>query len=464
MQYTAAELASICGGELICGDGDTIVTGVAIDSRVIQPGQAFVALRGERVDGHNFVEQAFQRGASVAIVSRQAWEPAPSDGKIVIKVKDGRQALANWANFHRRRFRVPVIAVTGSVGKTTTKDMIASVLGQKFNVLKSPGNYNTELGVPLGILQWRDSHGAAVFELAMRGRGQIRYLAQILQPDVGVITNVGPTHLAELGSMEAIAQAKAELVESLPETGLAVLNADDPWVRTMGQRSQSRVFWYGLNSNADIYAKDLDLSDPYRTRFRLVWPRGEVDVTLPVPGRHQVLNALAAAAVAFNIGLSSRDLVAGLAAFVPEKQRLQIHRLPGEIIVLDDSYNASPASLVAALNVAAAIPRSGRLIVVLGDMLELGSMEEQAHREAGGQVAEVADLLLAYGSAMSAAVASAREQGMAVDGARHYSTQADLIDDLLKLVANGDVVMVKGSRGMKMENAVKALLTRFTRG
>lgn len=466
MQYRAGEVARICGGDL-WGDPGAVITGVSIDSREMGPGELFVALPGERVDGHQYVGDAFRRGAGAALV--QHWLPdsvmelARTQGKAVIKVRDGIEALSRWAAHHRDRFQIPVVGVTGSVGKTSTKDMIAAALSQRFRVVKTPGNFNNELGLPLGILRWDSTAQAAVFELGMRGRGQIAQLAQILRPSIGVVTNVGDTHIGVLGSRENIARAKAELIEALPAGGTAVLNADDKFVRSMAStagRVGARVIWYGTGDGAGVRAVNIDFSDPFRTRFDLEWPGGRVPVELPVPGRHQVVNALAAAAVSLSLGLAPVEIAAGLQSFTPGTHRLRIHRVPGGPLVVDDVYNASPDSLAAALDVARRLPRQGRLILALGDMLELGPVEEEAHRQAGRWAARYGQVLLAYGDAMAWAVHEARRQGLTAEQARHYGSQDMLICDLLALAAEGDVVLVKGSRGMKMENAVEALLAR----
>lgn len=461
MQYTAGQVATICQGRIVKGTGDTVITGVSIDSRQLRPGQLFVALRGERQDGHAFVGHAFQNGAAAALVAHWPVTIPVDAAGTVIQVTDPQQALQLWATHHRRLFKIPVVAVTGSVGKTSTKEMIAAVLSTRFKVFKSPGNYNNELGVPLGVLQWDAGHGVAVFEVAMRGRGQIAELAAILQPDIGVVTNVGDTHVGVLGSREAIAQAKAELVEALNAEGVAVLNADDQLVARMRHQTRAKALLYGLSADARIRAVNIDLSDPFGTGFTLVWPRGEVRINLPVPGHHHVYNALAAASVGFALGVSSRDVAAGLAAFETGPRRMEFHRLPKGPLVVDDTYNASPASLQAAFDVVARLPRQGRLVLVLGDMLELGPMEAEAHRRAGERAARICDLLMTYGDAMAATIEAARTCGLPDHRARHYRDQGELIQDLIAEVGGGDVVLVKGSRGMRMEKVVEALLARF---
>ncbi|HEX6989148.1 MAG TPA: UDP-N-acetylmuramoyl-tripeptide--D-alanyl-D-alanine ligase [Bacillota bacterium] len=458
MRCGAGEVATACEGALVAGDPSTAVTGVSIDSRTLRPGDAFVALPGSRSDGHAFAAEAAARGAAALIVSRWPLPGALPRPLPVILVDDTLAALTRWAAAHRRRFDVPVVGVTGSVGKTTTKEMVAAVVGRRLRVLKSPGNFNNEIGVPLGILAWEQAHGAAVFELAMRGPGEIRRLCDLVQPGIGVVINVREVHLEGLGSLEAVAAAKAELIQALPASGAAVLNADDPLVRAMAARTGARLVTFGLSSDALVRAEGLADDHPFRISFTLVWPRGRAPVAIPAAGRHLVHNALAAAAVALVLGLPAGDVVDGLAAFRPADRRLAIHEVDG-VTVIDDTYNASPTSLRAALDAAARLPRAGRLVVVLGDMLELGPAAGRAHREAGAWMAAEADLFLAVGAETAAAVAEARRCGMAPGAAQHFADRRELTEALRGLVREGDVVLVKGSRGMAMDEVADALLT-----
>ncbi|MFO7245216.1 MAG: UDP-N-acetylmuramoyl-tripeptide--D-alanyl-D-alanine ligase [Thermaerobacter sp.] len=460
MRYRAGEVAAACGGRLAAGAPEAPVTGVSIDSRTLRPGEAFVALRGSRVDGHRFAAEAAARGAAALIVSR--WplpEPLPRPVPVIV-VDDTLAALTRWAEAHRQRFDVPVIGVTGSVGKTTTKEMIAAVVGRRWRVLKSHGNFNNEIGVPLTVLSWEPAHGAAVFELAARAAGDIRHLCAVVRPAVGVVTNVREVHLENLGSLEGVAAAKAELVEALPASGAAILNADDPLVMAMAGKTRARVVTYGLASGAAVRAEDPAFHDPFRITFTLAWPRGRAQVSIPAAGGHLVHNALAAAAVALVLGLPAGDVVDGLAAFRAGDRRLEIHEAAG-VTVVDDSYNASPASLRAALDAAARLPRAGRLVVVLGDMLELGPASRRAHLDAGAWAAEVADVFLAVGNGMAEAVAEARRRGMPPEAARHFAGREELTAALKDLLREGDVVLIKGSRGMAMDRVADAVLAGF---
>lgn len=458
--FRAADVAEWTGGRIRAGDPQAAFTGVTVDSRRTRPGELFFALRGQRADGHAFVADAAARGAAGAVVERPpAADGELPDGFTLIEVQDAEAALGQVAAGHRRRLPSAAVAVTGSVGKTTTKEMVASVLAVRWPVFKSPGNYNNQVGLPLAVLAWRRDHAAGVFELAMRGPGQIAALCRILRPQVGVVTNVGESHLELLGSLEAVADAKAELVEALPPDGTAVLNADDPRVRAMASRTAARVVLYGLDGSAEVRAENAAADGPLGIRFTLCTPRGRRPVRLPVPGLHQVHNALAAAAVGVVFGLEPDEIAAGLAAFRPEEGRLNLRSF-GAVTVLDDTYNAAPASTLAALRVLRQVAR-GRAVAVLADMLELGPAEHEGHRRVGREAARAADLLLGVGPRMAAAVAAAREAGMAPETARHYPDRDALLADLPDLVRPGDTVLVKGSRAMGMEAVVRALAAAF---
>jgi UDP-N-acetylmuramoyl-tripeptide--D-alanyl-D-alanine ligase len=447
------------------------LSAVVIDSRQAEPGSLFVALPGERTDGHNFVAHAFSRGAIAALVSHRVEGPfATVDARhpgqplsaqpgqpLCILVDNTLAALQQIAAAWRVRFAPRVIGVTGSVGKTTTKEIIAAVLGQRYSTLKSPGNLNNEIGLPLTVLQLDDHHERLVLEMGMYAIGEIAQLCRIAQPHVGVLTNVGPVHLERLGTMERIGQAKAELVQALPSDGVAVLNADDPVVSAMAALTRARVFRYGLAPDADLWADDIAGEGLEGIRFRFHYQDDVVHVRVPLLGRHSVHTALRAAAVGLIEGLSWEEIVAGLQN-VDAQLRLVVTRSATGATVLDDTYNASPASTLAALNLLADLPvGNGRRVAVLGDMLELGSYEEEGHRIVGARVADVADLLITVGQrarliaeeAIAAGLPEARVQ--AVDGSE------DALARLRALLGPGDVVLVKGSRASRMDEIASAL-------
>lgn len=430
------------------------ILGVTHDSRRVQPGFLFVAIPGATTDGHLFLEDAFARGAAAALVSR---EPERPPGGPCLLVPDTVLALGRLGLWHRLRFSdVLVVGITGSLGKTSTKDMAASVLGTRYRVLKNEGNLNTEVGVPLTLLQLDATHQVALIEMAMRGRGQIAYLADLARPRMGVVTNVSESHLELLGSVDEVARAKAELVAALPPDGTAILNGDDPRVRAMGEGFSGAVVYFGLGEGCQVRATGVQSLADRGTRFTLHLGGETVEVSLPVPGRHQVPNALAAAALGWVLGLSAADIARGLEEPAMSGMRMEVLRL-GEITVLNDAYNASPASTSAALETLMEMP-GVRHLAVLGDMLELGPRTVPGHREVGRLAARLGlDHLVTVGVHARELARAAQDEGMPA----HRITQVDAAPEAARLVRDlvrpGDVVLVKGSRGMKLEQVVAAL-------
>ncbi|TDA70476.1 MAG: UDP-N-acetylmuramoyl-tripeptide--D-alanyl-D-alanine ligase [Clostridia bacterium] len=451
------EILRATGGQLVSGSPSATVTGISTDSRCIQPGDLFFAIKGPRFDGHDFVPAALAGGAAGAVVSREGFAAVASQGRPIIKVADTVRALQDWAGAHRRRFSLPVVAVTGSSGKTTTKDMAAAALGGRELVLASQGNHNNEIGLPLALLALKSCYRAAVVEMGMRGLGQIRELAAVARPDAGVITNIGLTHVELLGSRENIARAKGELLESLPPAGLAVLNADDPWCRALAARSPAPVVFYGFGPEAEVRALDFAIVSDRGTSFRVNAMGSEAEIFIPYLGRHNVANALAAVAVALKLGEDLARIRECLAAMPPGQMRLERQPGPYGSILLNDAYNANPDSVAAALEVLRQLP-AGRRIAVLGDMLELGPYAETAHRETGKKAAEIgADLLIGVGQMAAYLVAGARQAGLSAEAARAFGDREEAAGWLAPRLAAGDVVLVKGSRGMEMEKLVEQL-------
>ena len=447
------------------------LSGVVIDSRQALPGCLFVALPGEHTDGHNFVAHAFSRGASAALIScpvdgpfliLDALQPdqnlpAQPELPVCILVQDTQIALQQVAAAWRTRFAPRVIGVTGSVGKTTTKEIIAGVLGQRFVTLKSPGNLNNEIGLPLTVLQLEARHEQVVLEMGMYAVGEIAQLCRIAQPHVGVITNVGPVHLERLGAIERVAQAKAELVEALPADGVAVLNADDPLVSAMATQTRARVFRYGLAQDADLWADEIVGEGLEGIRFRFHYQGDVVHVRVPLLGRHSVHTALRATAVGLVEGLSWEEIVAGLQN-VDAQLRLMVVRGMNGATLLDDTYNASPASTLAALNLLADLPvGNGRRIAVLGDMLELGSFEEEGHRIVGLRVADVSDVLITVGQRARMIAEEALTAGLPAAKVQAVTDSETALASLRALLGPGDIVLVKGSRASHMDEIASAL-------
>ncbi|HWR43278.1 UDP-N-acetylmuramoyl-tripeptide--D-alanyl-D-alanine ligase [Sporomusa sp.] len=449
--FSLTEVLKATCGRLASATGGKLFRGISTDTRTVQPGNLFIALIGERFDGHEFVAQAVSKGAIGVVVSRQTSVPA---NVAVIEVKDTLAALQALARFHRKRYQIPVIGVTGSNGKTTTKDMLAAVLSSRFNVLKTEANFNNEIGLPLTLLKLESVHEAAVVEMGMRARGEIHELTEIALPTVGVVTNVGETHMEILGSVENIAAAKAELVEAIAHDDLIVLNADDPHVRAMQEKAHGRVVFYGLNPEAFVRAENISTGEngELTTTFDCCSPRGSFPVILHTMGIHNVYNALAAIAVGWELGLRPGEIKDGISSFIPGAMRQEVKRY-GEYTVINDVYNASPLSMAAALKTLSDISK-GRKIAVLGDMLELGEAAVEAHRRIGQLAAEQGiDIVLTVGQLSQHIVDAAYEHG--VKTTRAFTGHQEAIEALRCLMKPGDYILLKGSRGMKMETMLE---------
>ncbi len=439
-----------------------------IDSRQASAGALFFAFQGEKVDGHDFVADAFARGAVAALVEREVEVNAPvfdvrrgelpeeADIPLIIRVPGVLPALQQLASFWRQRLQPRVVGVTGSVGKTTTKEVATRVLEQRYRVLRSTGSYNNEIGLPLTILKLTDRCQYLVLEMGMYVPGDIRALAEIAQPHVGVITNVAPVHAARAGSLENIVRGKRELVEALPAApeGIAILNHDDDHVRGMASATEARVFYYGLSPAADLWADEVQSLGLEGLRLRLHYGKDQLYVRVPLLGRHSVHTVLRAAAVGLVEGLNWQEIVEGLRA--PGSQlRLVTVRGPQDSLILDDTYNSSPPSALAALNLLEDL--DGRKIVVLGDMLELGDYEEEGHLKVGCRVAAVAAHFIAVGECAPLFLRGARLCGLPRERAHAVQDNVEAIALLRELLEPQDVILVKGSRSLAMEEIVAAL-------
>lgn len=445
---------------------EPVVASFVVDSREAGPGSVFVAFAGEKVDGHAFVADAFGRGAIAALVERAPdgeWPvvdardgaaPLPARLPVVIRVNSTLRALQAIARAWRARFDVRVIGITGSVGKTSTKELTAAVLSRRYRTLKSPGNQNNEIGVPLTLLNLRPEHERAVIEMGMYAQGEIDTLCDLARPSVGVVTMIGPVHLERLGSMEAIVAAKRELVVALPEDGTAVLNKDDERVMSMAAYTQARVFTYGLDPSADLWADSIETMGLDGLRFTLHHRRERLTVRVPLLGRHNVHTALRAVAVGLIEGVRWDEIIAGLNASAAQL-RLVVSDGPRDSLIIDDTYNSSPDSALAALNLLADL--NGRRIAVLGDMLELGQAERQGHRVVGRRAADVADILITVGTRARTIGAEALALGRPADQVLMVDDAPAAVPLLEELIAAGDVILVKGSLGMRMDRIVTAL-------
>ncbi len=444
------EIAEATGGEVAEGREAVSVRGVSTDTRSIERGELFVALVGQQHDGHDFLAVAQDAGAAAAVVSKP--ETVPEDLPVVV-VEDTLEAYGALGRMHRQRMPARIAAVTGSTGKTTTKDMLGEMLSLVGPTLAARGTRNNEVGVPQTLLELTEEHRFCVLELAMRGPGEIDYLARIAEPDVGVITNIGQSHVGRLGLREAIAQAKAELLPHLADDGVAVLNADDFFYDVLRAMAQSPVVAFGTAENADFRAVQIDDSHIDSVSFRLISPLGEAEVRMGVPGRHNVMNALAASAAAAHLGASLRQLTEALERHAGASMRMQRVDGPNGSMLINDAYNASPDSVAAALQVLSA--SSGRRLFVFGDMLEMGPEAEPAHREVGRLAAQAGvDHLVTVGELAAFAAEEALQLGVRTERVSDASAAAEALREEL---GPGDVVLVKASRGMKLERVVEEL-------
>jgi len=472
------------GGVLVARvAGDVAFTGVSIDSRTTAPGALFVAVRGPRFDGHDFLAEAAGRGARAALVHREVAAPA---GLALVRVADTTKGLADLARHVRREAALPVVAVTGSVGKTTTKDMTAHLLATRGPVLKTEGNLNNRYGLPLTLLRLAPEHTAAVLELGMSAPGEIRALSTLAEPDVATITRVAPVHLEFFPSVDAIADAKAEILEGLRPGGTAVLNGDDPRGRASGERFSGRVVWFGRDRRFDVSAESerVDAPPPVnglspgpseRTstraargsgvgmRFSLRLGAQAVDVALPLAGPHFVTCFLAAAAAAHVLGVSPDAMAEAASSIRPARHRGEVRRLGERVVVLDDCYNSSPEALEAAAVALSLLPGERR-VAVLGDMLELGPSGPALHRERGRALGGRVDAVVGVGPLAREIVEGAREAGLPTASLHHFATAPEAALALDRIVRPGDAVLVKASRGVRLEAVVDALAARFGEG
>jgi UDP-N-acetylmuramoyl-tripeptide--D-alanyl-D-alanine ligase len=451
---SVSQIVSAVSGTLLCGKENIITAGVSTDTRTLSAGELFLALPGENFDGHAFVIDAVKKGAGMLIVS----EPIENMDIPVILVDDTLKALGDLAFHARSRFSGKIFAVTGSTGKTATKDMIAALLEQKGSVLKTAGNFNNEVGLPLTLLGLKTHHAFAVVEMGMRGLGQIAHLSDIAKPDVGVITNVNETHIELLGSKEQTAHAKSELVLALPPTGLAVLNRDIQYTWAMRTMAKCPVRSFGLSDDADVRAENIRAIPGEGTEFYLITPTFSGDVFLSVPGFHNVLNALAAVCAVFDYGVDFVDIVSALSHFNLTEGRTNILALPRGVSVVDDTYNSSPVSAKAALALFNELPKTGRRIAVLGDMLELGDYAKTGHRDVGKACVDAAlDLLITVGPLSRHIWEGALEKGFPDAEIIEYPDSESAAKAVSVLIKPGDTILIKGSRGMRMERIVRAL-------
>jgi UDP-N-acetylmuramoyl-tripeptide--D-alanyl-D-alanine ligase len=450
---SADELVRLTGGRLLARS-ERRIRGGAVDSRLVEPGNLFVALPGERTDGHRFLPDAAARGAAALLVTRPPEDLAALGDVTVIRVADALAALHAVAAGWRARFHPLVVGVTGSIAKTSAKEAIATVLGTRFRTLKNEGNQNNEIGLPLTVLQLGPEHEAAVLEMGMYVGGEIADLARIGRPSIGVVTAVQAVHLSRIGSLRAIEQAKGELLEALPPSGTGILNADDPIVRGMAGRTVARTVTYGFADDADVRAEEVESAGLAGMRFVLRAAGERRPVAIPTLGRLAVHNGLAAAAVGIAAGVGLGQIGEGLAQGWSAPHRGQVVRAGG-VTIVDDSYNASPGSVKAALELLGGLP--GRRVAVLGEMLELGDGHISGHLDVGEAAAGIVDLLVVVGDEALAIADGARDAGLDPAKVLLVHDRDAALDVLRPRLRDGDVVLVKASRGVALDLLVDAL-------
>jgi UDP-N-acetylmuramoyl-tripeptide--D-alanyl-D-alanine ligase len=453
--FTLEEIAEATRGT-VAGKAGAQVSGVSTDSRTVAPGQLFVALRGERFDGHDFVAPSAARGVTVFLVD-QAWHKACvlPEGTSAVVVADTLKALGDLAAWHRRRFTIKVVGITGSNGKTTTKEMLARILTQTGPGLKTEGNLNNLIGLPLTLLRLTGRERWVVLEMGMSEFGEIDRLAEIAAPDLGIITNVFPAHLETLGSVEGVAKAKGELFLRLKTGAFAVYNVDDPLVAKCPTPADVIRLTFGLRG-AEVSSAAIQSLGKKGESFTLRLPNEEQQVRLSAYGRHNIYNALAAAAAAYALGVPGEVIRLGLDEFTPYDKRFQLEEHSG-VVLIDDSYNANPASMAAALTTLKDIRDDGRTVAVLGDMLELGQGTEKAHGDLGRLAAGCVERLYLLGDLAKLVAAGALEAGLTPEQVQVAANHEEIWQDLLAWVKPGDCILVKGSRGMRMERVAQAV-------
>ena len=459
--FITDDILTATGGELLSGQRAISFEGVSIDSRNISKSDLFVAIKGENHDGHRFIPDVTTTGVRGIIMDRrqagrQPIEQWQQKHISCIAVEDTVRALGDMAALHRRRFNFPIAAITGSNGKTTTRAMAAAVVGQKLNTLSTFGNLNNEIGVPLTLFRMNHSHKGAILELGMNHRGEILRLGQMCQPDFGLITNIGPAHLEGLGTIEDVMAAKAELLENIKEDGTIVLNGDDPFCLQIGASTDLNVLYFGRSMDADIRAVNIRIKG-IGSAFTLELPKESILVELFVPGQFMVLNALAAAAIGHLFGCSGKEIKTGLESFSPVQGRMDLKQTQQGFFLIDDTYNANPDSMEAAIQTLVSLKDQKKRVLVAGDMLELGADAELLHEKIGRIAAKSGVTKLYLTGDYAASVAKgAQNQGMP-DADIIKGNKDDLVKALNGFLGPGDCALVKGSRGAGMEEIVRQL-------
>ncbi|MDP4092722.1 MAG: UDP-N-acetylmuramoyl-tripeptide--D-alanyl-D-alanine ligase [Bacillota bacterium] len=452
-KLSCEEILAATGGSLVCGNLGTDFSNISTDSRKVGFNELFIPIVGEKFDGHDYIISSLEMGASGALTQV---DTGFYEGKVIIRVENTLKALQDIARYYRSKFSIPVVGITGSVGKTSTKDMVACTIATRLNVHKTEGNFNNEIGMPLTVFKLDQGHEAAVFEMGMSGFGEISRLTSIAKPDIAIITNIGMSHIEKLGSRVNIMKAKLEILEGLAEKGLVVLNGDDDMLSSLKGSLPFETVFYGINGIYEYQARNIDNLGENGTRFDIELEQKVYTVYVPVPGLHNVYNALAAIAAGKRLGIPVESMIEGIRAFSPGKMRLNIITNNG-IKIIDDAYNASPQSMEAAICVLKDISGASRKIAVLGDMLEMGDFAPEAHRRVGRFAAQKGlETVVTVGENARYIAEGAAESAETAE-VLSFEDNAEVCAFLKNYLISGDVVLVKGSRGMKMEQIVESL-------
>ncbi len=455
ISFNCGQLAEAVGGKLLWGSAKQEFIGVSTDSRKIAEDNLFIPLVGERFDGHDYIEQCLREGAAVCLTQKTI---PMVEGRTAILVNDTAKALKDLATWHRNKYNIPVIGITGSVGKTSTKDMIACVLAKQYHTLKTQGNFNNEIGLPLTLLNLDNSHEAAVIEMGMSGFGEISRLTRIAQPQIAVITIIGLAHIEKLGSQQGILKAKLEILEAIKAGGLVVLNGDDTLLRELAGSLNYRTVYYGMNSGLDYVAEDYKSLGESGSQFNIKMENEFFKVTIPVPGVHNVYNALAAIAVGVEMKIPMKIIVDGIAEYSAGNMRQNIITYNG-IKIINDAYNASPQSMQAAINVLEELCSKTRGIAILGDMLEMGDMAQELHSSVGSFIKDKKiDYLITVGTASKNILQAVAASDNKTIELKHFDNNDEALKYILSIIKQGDFILIKGSRGMKMEQIADGII------
>ncbi len=459
---TVLQAESSTGGIVLSGSRSAVISGISIDTRTLLPGDLFFAIRGPRNDGHDHIADALAKGACGVVVDpKYPSAPAFPQDRLLLQVDDTHRALKDLAADVRRLWRGSLIAVTGSMGKTTTKEFAAQVLQTEYSVYRSPGNWNNLFGLPLALFGLGADDHIGIFELGMSARGEIAQMCRIAKPDIGILTNVAPVHIEFFESIEEIAQAKGELIEGLPEDGTLVYNGDDPLVRRLASGFPGKKISFGLSEEVDIRAHELEITGLHETRFRMTFRGITRRVTVPLAGAHYVMNTLPAIALADHYRIPMEQVIESLRHLKQTQMRGQIVKFAEGPTVIDDSYNSNPRALMRMIEILVQVPSFARRILIAGEMLELGADSNSLHHQCGGWAAQCAvDIVIGVQGAAGEIVRGASEGGLGESRTRFFPSVEEAMEGVPSMVQPGDLVLIKGSRGVHLERVVQALRSR----